>query len=1757
MGKNFYIITAITVVVILGVLGFIFKDQLFGGDQEIQRVVPVIATTSDNEFTLKADHYDSLGVHPGSSFTLASKSQIEKASVEGNLVVEPEFKYKVESSDNNEFSIVPEETLQDNTIYKFSMVGQQAGDESVKEYQWAYQTKSTFKVMGTLPADESTNVPTDTGIEINFSHENFQNYEDYFSISPEVNGTFEKHRKTLVFVPESLEDGTLYTVTISHGMPLDGTELVLDTDYVFQFETLSDNYDSGSVNFSDTFYEYPVEETPILTVNEYNSGLTSLNIEVYGFSSFDDFTTAVGTLNNYPYWAYYSQQKNSYPTDGLSLVSNFDADIQSQDYVKYIEFPESLQAGYYLIQIYNTDKVSQAYLQVGDLIASYQGTNDNSFIWVHDLSSSEPLDNAEITFSHDTDFSTKTNSKGLAEFTTPSQITSVDHQVTNVFYYVITKGDKKLLIPVENYYEFGNWMGGGNASRDYWSYLYTNRTLYSPTDSIKFWGVIKNRQGNQVQDAKAQLVRGANYYIGSEEVVMQEINLEIGSYGTYEANFDYTNVNAGNYFLRILVGDKELTNNWLDISTYTKPSYKIEVATDKKAYFEGENISYNIKSVYYDGTPLGNLELEYNSELGSGTINTDANGEAVIDLSTSYSSNYYYPRSVYFSIHPTQAETTDISTDANTYLFGPAMELDATMDDNSVITGHVYEVDLTNINEETGSFAWDYQGDSVPGVNVSAQVYHEYYTKTETGTRYDFINKKTYKTYNYNFNSDLVDEVQALTDAEGNYAITYNYENDKRYKVELTITDSDGRTATTNVYKYSGFYGYDYYGAQGYDSYSLISNGGSEENYSNIYQPGDNIGISFYKNEDLLTTTSNDDFLYFKGMSGIFDIMTSNQPEYSFEFEDSYAPNIYVYGIFFDGRNYHLTESLRLDYDTTLSKLNIDIQQDKDSYKPGEEVNMDFTVTDADNKPVKAELNVSAIDEALTAIQWDNTAGFLNSLYVKLPTTLLYSYQSHKELLSPMAEGGGCFTGDTEILMGDGNYKKISEVRIGDEIQTKENEDSDKLVTAKVINTMEHLVDGYLLINDNLKVTGEHIIYLNGRWQVAENAKVGDYLIDAQGNQIIIDSIAKKNIPSQVYNLHISEYHTFIVNNIYVHNNKGGGRQDFQDIAYFGSVETNGQGEASISFNLPDNITSWLTTVHAITKDLKVESTQTGVIATLPFFVDVAMAEDYVVGDRPVIKVRPLGTELDTDNPIQYTVTYPGYNNEEIKYTINADEALEVTLPEFGAGEYAIRVAAKQGSYEDAVIKTFNFHQSNILEGNSSFYALTGEVAINGSENGYTDLTFVNKERGQYYNLLKHLNWSYGDRVEQKASRYYAEKFLMDYFDEPMSGENNFEFSAFQQSDGGISLLPYSSSDILLTAKVFEIAGDKFDGDSAKDYFQSILSNKDSNLDEIVYSLLGMANLGEPVLTDINILMDNNEITPPLKIYLSRALSNLGANEYATTLLQTVLDEYGDESDNYIKVALGDDQDEYTEYTYQSAIVLAQASSEKASKLFDYAYDNPATDNLNNLEQLAYIQYALPLLSGDPVSFSYTLGDETTDVSLKNNEKLTLSLTHDELENISFSGILGNVGLISSYQVPSVLAEVETDPNISISRQYTVGGKPTINFHENDIVKITLTPNISNEAIDNEYQLTDYLPAGLKILTNLWSRYIGWENETRYPYEVDGQAVKFWTSKTTLPFHYYAIVISKGDFKAEPPVLQGFVSKDSMNYGVESAINIQ
>ena len=132
--------------------------------------------------------------------------------------------------------------------------------------------------------------------------------------------------------------------------------------------------------------------------------------------------------------------------------------------------------------------------------------------------------------------------------------------------------------------------------------------------------------------------------------------------------------------------------------------------------------------------------------------------------------------------------------------------------------------------------------------------------------------------------------------------------------------------------------------------------------------------------------------------------------------------------------------------------------------------------------------------------------------------------------------GGACFTAETQILMADDSYKPIKDVKEGDWILTKENQKSDKMVSAKVVKTFEHTVDSYLVVNNKLKVTDIHPIFVNGMWKQAWTIKLWDKLLNEKGQEVVVESLKFKRGTIKVYNLEIEGYETFFAGGFYVHN---------------------------------------------------------------------------------------------------------------------------------------------------------------------------------------------------------------------------------------------------------------------------------------------------------------------------------------------------------------------------------------------------------------------------------------------------------------------------------------------------------------------------------------------------------------------------------------------------------------------------------------------
>jgi hypothetical protein len=175
-----------------------------------------------------------------------------------------------------------------------------------------------------------------------------------------------------------------------------------------------------------------------------------------------------------------------------------------------------------------------------------------------------------------------------------------------------------------------------------------------------------------------------------------------------------------------------------------------------------------------------------------------------------------------------------------------------------------------------------------------------------------------------------------------------------------------------------------------------------------------------------------------------------------------------------------------------------------------------------------------------------------------------------------------CFAAGTPVLMADGNWKKIEEVRAGDKVLSVTEHDAEGPVESKKViqaynNEPQKLLELY--VNGELiRCTYTHRFYARFKgWTPANELELGDQLKTPNGRWLnVSNKIFTDNI-EPVFNIHVADNHTYFVSDgksdqfVLVHNayagNQNGGIQ-FEELY----VKQTGCGELAWSFGTPSTI---------------------------------------------------------------------------------------------------------------------------------------------------------------------------------------------------------------------------------------------------------------------------------------------------------------------------------------------------------------------------------------------------------------------------------------------------------------------------------------------------------------------------------------------------------------------------------------------------------
>ncbi|MCH4890247.1 hypothetical protein EZV73_21880 [Acidaminobacter sp. JC074] len=500
-------------------------------------------------------------------------------------------------------------------------------------------------------------------------------------------------------------------------------------------------------------------------------------------------------------------------------------------------------------------------------------------------------------------------------------------------------------------------------------------------------------------------------------------------------------------------------------------------------------------------------------------------------------------------------------------------------------------------------------------------------------------------------------------------------------------------------------------------------------------------------------------------------------------------------------------------------------------------------------------------------------------------------------------------------------------------------------------------------------------------------------------------------------------------------------RDDFKDTAFFEAVEVI-NGQARVEFELPDNLTSWRLTLHAVNEDLQYKQLKGNIYVKLPFFVRSFINDEYLTGDELALTASCDGDDVTDESEVSYT-----------GQLIRDDEVTETMVDVSGKGRISIPLGPlEKGDYETVLEGRFGGLYDGIKESitvKDYYIEATHKITSTLTEtyekkyDRKTKFSIYNKAARDFMDRVYDATFRSSYRLEEIIGSEYALTILSRYFD--VLKEDTI-LSNYQNYDGGLKQLPTGESSLDTSSLIMatRIGLDHFNVDNLEGYLMARLRSGELLALDRAKVLWALASNDKPVLLAIDkyleesVEMDNGE-----KLYIAMALGELGDKTRAKELMDQVLDaDLLNLSDGQkllcgvYALRLGLDHEDFNE-TYTDK--------------FD-------SDDTLAIEKLYYIDnYDITF---DQSAFSYTLNGQEKKVDLPDAKAVIIET--QEGDEISFSDVSDDIIVdewlslygtdYADYKDQTATVSVMVDSPITLGDRVKVTYKYNKPFRESTVI---------------------------------------------------------------------------------------------------------
>lgn len=1025
---------------------------------------------------------------------------------------------------------------------------------------------------------------------------NTETFADKVVISPEIEWTPSVWGNDSLYVGFNSLPKTTYTITFKAGAE-DIYGNAIPTDYTFQFTTTDiDNWGYPiSTNIFQTTGAYRNNTRIALII----SGQPNVNFKVYRLplQYTEDYL-------NYRY--YYDDRPNPWETPE-NLVREWSQTFDSkglsgvpQEVYLASDTGGVLPNGLYWIKV---DTSSNTYyrseyefaLNVATANITAKRAADSLMVWVTDLPSGQPVVETNVSVYHKGNMIARgqTDSDGI--FRTPIDV---------------PYNDGFLSIVAEDATTYGFWSSASEPSLPTaQNYLYTDRPIYRPGETVYFKGVLRNRtdMDYSIPNRSTAFVQ-VDSYTGER---IYEGDVTITPYGTFSGQFTLSEeVALGTAYINV---SNDIYIQF-EIAEFRVPEFLINVTPQQDYIFQGDPLSALSEAKYYFGGVVSSANVNWFVTGYETSFNYTGSGRYTFgesDYGWWYYDYYwdYGGNSVYYNGSGT--------TDANgQYLINVdsvvpssetkdpillTIEANVTDESNQQISGRSTML-LHAANVYVGLRTEQYFGREGQPMNVysiavdadSNPLADHPIDLTLVELRWERIPVEgQFGRYTWNQTEIEVEKVQVRTGDDGTATYTFTPPNAGIFIVRGSSIDERERTNTSSVRFWVTGTRPVWWG-QPSDTVDLIADADS-------YKPGDTaqilVPIPFAGKSNVLVTTERAGIQSYEVLE-----VEGSTLLYELPITEEHVPTIYFTVTIIKGIDEesahpdHRTGVIALNVEPVQEIINVTVTPSKEVAQPRDNISFEITTTDVNGNPVAAEVGVLLTDKAILSLLGSNSSSLQDTFYGS-----------------------------------QGNYIYSS-----------------VLMTSLI----DKLVEDYVGEDKEEDVAQRGVDESNSAGEPTPTAAP-----TAQAEFAAADGFgaAGGSAPGQP---------PVVV------------REDFQQTPLWSAhVVTDATGKATVSVDLPDNLTTWELDARALTLQTQVGQTTNEVMVTLPLLIRPATPRFLVVGDR-VQLAAVVNNNTDQEQTVEVTLEHVGVD-------LASDERQQITIAPFSRARVEWTAIAQDVPYVD------------------------------------------------------------------------------------------------------------------------------------------------------------------------------------------------------------------------------------------------------------------------------------------------------------------------------------------------------------------------------------------------------------------------------------------------------------------------------------------